>query len=144
MPRLVAWYADVGITYEYSGHTAPQNNWTEALLIIKQHAEYTCQCTFNGALLNLYRNGQDSMSWHSDDEFSLGKKPTIASYSFGATRVFKLKHQHKTLPVSSIELTSGSLLIMRGTTQTHWKHAVPKTKKQVGPRINVTFRNIIS
>ena len=143
MPRLVAWHADTGIHYRYSGHTAPHNDWTPALLRIKSTAENICNCTFNGALLNLYRNGNDSLSWHSDDEYSLGAEPTIASFSFGCTRLFQMKHKTKTIPIVNLELTPGSLLVMLRLTQKHWKHCIPKNKNVTGPRINVTFRSIL-
>jgi len=143
MPRLIAWYADPGVTYEYSGQSSPHNDWTPELLAIKTRVETLSRHLFNGALLNYYRDGNDSMSWHSDDEKSLGRNPVIASVSFGATRVFKLRHRHdRSIKSMSLPLTTGSLLIMRGETQHHWQHQLPKTRKETGERINITFRRI--
>lgn len=143
MPRLIAWYGDPGVEYEYSGQTSPHNTWTTELLAIKTRIEAISGLTFNGALLNYYRDGNDSMSWHSDDEKSLGLNPVIASVSFGATRAFKLRHrQNRSIKPLSLPLTSGSLLIMCGETQHHWQHQLPKTRKEIGERINITFRRI--
>lgn len=143
MPRLIAWYADPGVVYEYSGQTSPHNDWTPELLSIKTRAETICGHTFNGALLNYYRDGNDSMSWHSDDEKSLGPNPVVASVSFGATRIFKLRHRrNRSAKPLSLPLTAGSLLIMSGETQHHWQHHLPKTRKKIGERINITFRRI--
>lgn len=145
MPRLIAWYADPGVTYEYSGQSSPHNGWTRELLMIKTRVETLSRHTFNGALLNCYRDGNDSMSWHSDNEKSLGINPVIASVSFGATRDFKLRHRHdRSLNPLNLPLTAGSLLIMRGRTQHCWQHQLPKTRKSVAERINITFRRIQS
>lgn len=145
MPRLIAWYADDGMEYEYSGQASLRNDWTPELLTIKTRVETISRYAFNGALLNFYRDGNDSMSWHSDDERSLGVNPVIASVSFGATRVFKLRHRRdRSIEPLTLSLTSGSLLIMRGETQRHWQHQLPKTKKVTGERINITFRRIQS
>lgn len=142
MPRLVAWYGDAGKAYTYSGVTHQPHAWTDTLLDIKARVEAAADVTFNSVLLNLYRSEKDSVGWHSDDEPELGENPVIASVSFGATRPFQFKH--KTLPDlrRSIDLTAGSLLIMRGATQAMWKHAIPKLKKPCGERINLTFRVI--
>lgn len=143
MPRLIAWYGDPGITYEYSGQSSPHNDWTSDLLTIKDRVETLSRHVFNGALLNYYRDGRDSMSWHSDDEESLGVNPVIASVSFGATRNFRLRHRHdRSINPVNLSLTTGSLLIMRGQTQHYWQHQLPKTRKPVGGRINITFRRI--
>lgn len=143
MPRLIAWYGDSGVEYEYSGQISPHNAWTTELLAIKARVDAISGHTFNGALLNHYRDGNDSMSWHSDDEKSLGLNPVIASVSFGATRAFKLRHrQNRSINPLSLPLTSGSLLIMCGETQHHWQHQLPKTRKEIGERINITFRRI--
>jgi alkylated DNA repair dioxygenase AlkB len=145
MPRLIAWYSDPGVTYEYSGQSSPHNDWTPDLLAIKNRVETLSRHAFNGALLNYYRDGRDSMSWHSDDEESLGINPVIASVSFGATRTFRLRHRHdRSLVPVNLPLTTGSLLIMRGQTQHYWQHQLPKTRKPVGARINITFRHIKS
>jgi len=99
--------------------------------------------TFNSALLNYYRDGKDSMGWHQDNERELGPNPTIASLTFGAERVFQMKHIYdKAIARKDIPLRNGSLLIMGGTTQHYWKHQIPKTKKVIGPRLNITFRTI--
>jgi len=111
------------------------------LLTIKQRIEKIIELNFNSVLVNLYRNGQDYVSWHSDDEKELGKNPTIASVSFGETRRFLLRHKsNKNLATVEIALTHGSLLIMKGSIQHFWKHQVPKTAKVKSERINLTFR----
>ena len=148
MPRLLAWYADSGIQYTYSGQTAEHNDWITPVLSIKHQAEQALapidNTVFNGALLNYYRDGQDSMGWHSDNEPELGADPSIASISLGASRRFQLQHRHnKTLSNITLTLEPGSLLLMRGKTQHYWRHQLPKTKKPVGPRINITFRRIL-
>ncbi len=144
-PRLSAWHGDKGCQYTYSGLICYPEPWTPALLSIKVRIiEAMGNANFNSVLLNLYRNGQDKMGWHSDDEKELGRNPLIASVSFGATRRFDFKH--KTMPEQkfSIELPSGSLLVMQGDLQHHWLHQLPAQKKITNPRINLTFRNIIS
>lgn len=141
-PRLTAWYADAGKTYQYSGIEMTPLAWTDELLAMKNVVEHYSGQQFNSVLLNWYRNGKDSMGWHSDDEKELGKNPVIASLSFGAERVFKLKHKREKQLKESIVLPAGSLLLMSGETQHHWYHALPKTNKQVGARINLTFRKI--
>ena len=122
-PRLTAWYGDPGKSYTYSGLTWTPNNWNDVLKPIKAKVEKASDTTFNSVLLNLYRNGKDSMGWHSDDEPELGKNPIIASLSFGQKRVFHLKHRlNKEIPKVKLELTHGSLLIMAGSTQHFWQH----------------------
>lgn len=139
VPRLTAWYGDKG--YRYSGIDHPPQAWTKSLALIKARVESACGASFNTALVNLYRTGADSVSWHSDDEKELGPEPVIASVSFGATRRFQLKSRRGPERVS-LDLEPGSLLIMRGTLQRDWAHQVPKTKRPVGPRVNVTFREV--
>jgi alkylated DNA repair dioxygenase AlkB len=143
-PRLLAWYADPGVRYTYSGITHHPQFWSENLTIIKTLIEKEIGAGFNSALANLYRNGADSMGWHSDDEKELGPEPLIASISLGAERRF-LFRPRKGIIADKKEflLQSGSLLLMRGRTQEHFQHAVPKTAKVVGERINLTFRNIV-
>ena len=141
-PRLVLWVGDPGCLYRYSGTTLSPENWTPGLLSLKQKIEDLTKSTYNSALLNLYRNEKDSMGAHSDDEKELGHQPTIASLSLGETRKIFFRHKTKKDKVV-INLESGSLLTMRGSTQKHWKHEVPKTKTSKGPRINITFRKII-
>lgn len=142
MPRLTAWYGDEGTSYTYSGLLNTPLPWTPALLEVKQAVEIPCGVTFNSVLLNCYRSGKDSIAWHSDDEKEFGENPVIASVNFGQTRTFQLKHKQRTECRVSIELTHGSLLIMRGATQHHWLHQIPKTRKAVAERINLTFRVI--
>lgn len=143
-PRLSAWYGDAGKRYTYSGMTLEPNAWTPTLLQIKEDIERASGEPFNSVLLNLYRNEQDSVSWHSDNEAELGDKPVIASLSLGATRIFKLRHKRrKEQKRVALELTDGSLLLMAGTTQKYWQHAIEKERHACGPRINLTFRNIV-
>ena len=136
IPRLQAWYGDKHCSYSYSGLQLAPLVWTPQLIQLKTTVETVCQHTFNSVLLNLYRNGQDSNGWHSDDEPELGEHPIIASLSLGETRRFKLRHKFdKTIKGIDIELTSGSLLVMSGHSQSHWQHCVPKTARPVEPRI---------
>ncbi|MEM7372190.1 MAG: alpha-ketoglutarate-dependent dioxygenase AlkB [Bacteroidota bacterium] len=140
-PRLVAWYGDSGISYTYSGLRLLATPWTPSLLQIKQKIESATGCRFNSVLLNLYRHGQDSMSWHSDDEPELGRNPVIASVSFGGIRRFHLRHKHKQDQARvRLDLAHGSLLIMKGETQHNWQHQISKTARNIAPRINLTFR----
>ena len=140
--RKAAWYGNNNYEYTYSNITKSALNWTKELLELKTVVEKTCGVSFNSCLLNLYHNGEEGMAWHSDDERSLGKDITIASLSFGAERKFCFKHKitKTTVPIM---LGNGSLLVMKGATQTNWLHSLPKTKKVVSPRINLTFRNIV-
>lgn len=146
IPRLNAWYGDEGAEYAYSGHQLVRHPWTAALQQLKNKLEVALCCTFNSVLINYYRDGNDSVSWHADDEPELGDKPTIASLSFGATRRFSLKpkpgtsNNHKPL---HINLAGGSLLVMRGQTQQFYLHQIAKTQHLVSGRINLTFRTII-
>ena len=143
LPRLTACYGDRDKLYTYSGITMKPEPWIPSLLSIKKRIEEIIETDFNSVLANLYRNGQDYVSWHSDDEKELGKNLTIASVSFGATRRFLLRHKlNKDLETVDISLTHGSLLIMKGSTQHFWKHQVPKTAKVKTERINLTFRVI--
>lgn len=142
LPRLTAWYGDPGKRYSYSGITVAPEPWTPLLTGIKERVEAAAEYRFNTVLLNFYRNERDSVAWHSDDEPELGTNPVIASVSFGATRTFQFKHKTNPDLRQSVELTTGSLLLMRGPTQHFWKHQIPKTKKAIGPRINLTFRVI--
>jgi len=140
-PRLTAWYGNNDKPYSFSGITLKPLPWTSEILTIKNKVELVAQIEFNSVLLNLYRDGNDSISWHTDAEKELGKNPIIASVNFGATRKFQLRHI-KTKEKLEIELTHGSLLIMQGELQHNWQHQVPKTSKLVGERINLTFRVI--
>lgn len=141
--RKVAWYGDDVFSYTYSGSTKQALLWTEELLELKMIVETISGTRFNSCLLNLYHNGQEGMAYHSDDEKALGKNTTIASLTFGAVRKFLFKHKTKDSKVSLL-LENGSLLIMKGDTQTHWLHRLPLTTKVTRPRINLTFRTIIS
>lgn len=140
-PRLVAWYADPGVVYTYSGITHTSSPWTPELLEIRARIEQATEAGFNSVLLNFYRDGRDSMGFHADDEPELGQNPVIASVSLGVARRFVLKH-NRTVEKHEIVLEHGSLLVMGGTCQHFWKHAIPKTAKVVGPRINLTFRQL--
>ena len=143
LPRLTAWYGDEGKSYKYSGIAMNSTPWIPTLLLIKQRIEEAVEINFNSVLLNFYRHGKDSMSWHSDDEPELGKNPVIASVSFGETRRFLLKHKYdKELEKIEVSLNNGSLLIMQGSTQHFWQHRIPKTSKKINSRINLTFRVI--
>ncbi len=144
LPRLTAWYGDPGSRYVYSGIENQPLPWTPALLEIKRAVEIPSGVVFNGVLLNRYRSGQDSMGWHSDDESEFGEHPVIASGSFGGTRTFQLKHKKRRELKASVELTHGSLLIMRGGTQANWLHQIPKTAKPVEERLNLTFRAVVA
>lgn len=140
-PRLTAWYADVGLSYTYSKTTFHPMKWIPILEELKNLLSTTINTPFNSVLCNLYRNGSDSMGWHSDDEKELGLDPIIASLSFGAERKFSLRHKQTRLTESLI-LSHGSLLIMKPGCQSVYQHAVPKTGKLCGPRVNLTFRQI--
>jgi alkylated DNA repair dioxygenase AlkB len=137
IPRLTAWHGEAG--YVYSGIRMTPARWTPALLELRAIAETLAGQAFNSVLLNLYRDGRDSVSWHADNEPGLGRNPVIASLSLGAVRRFQLKHRRSGERVS-LKLAHGSCLIMAGATQHHWLHQLPKTAQTVGPRINLTFR----
>jgi alkylated DNA repair dioxygenase AlkB len=140
-PRLTAWYGDNDKPYSFSGITLKPKSWSNELISIKEKIEPISKVKFNSVLLNLYRSGNDSISWHTDAEKELGVNPIIASVNFGATRKFQLRNNN-TKEKIEIELTNGSLLIMQGELQHYWQHQVPKTNKVVGERINLTFRVI--
>ncbi len=136
-PRLQAWFGDR--SYQYSGLKLSPAPIPDFLLPIQKRCEQICDSRFNSVLINLYRNGEDSMGWHQDNEAELGRNPVIASLSLGAERKFVLKH-NQTSEKLAYQLSSGSLLVMAGETQHFWKHALPKTKRVNTPRINLTFR----
>ncbi|RUO22059.1 alpha-ketoglutarate-dependent dioxygenase AlkB family protein [Aliidiomarina haloalkalitolerans] len=142
IPRLQAWYGEPGLAYTYSGKQLLAKPWTPALHSIKRKLE-TCGYDFNSVLLNLYRDGSDKMGWHRDNERELGHQPVIASISLGAEREFQLRHKGSDQRVS-LHLTHGSLLIMAGETQANWYHQLPQRKRCKAPRINLTFRSIIT
>ena len=142
-PRLIAWYGDVGMNYTYSGIQLVPLPWTPMLLDIKSRVEAATHTDFNSVLLNYYRDEQDSMGLHSDDEPELGERPILASISLGEERIFILRHKRaKALKPVRLKLASGSLLLMRGETQRYWKHGIDKETRPCGPRINLTFRRI--
>ncbi len=140
--RKVAWYGDKSFEYEYSNTTKKALPWTKELLYLKQQVEKKTGESFNSCLLNLYHNETEGMAWHSDAEKKLQKNGAIASLSFGSERKFSFKHK-ATKEKVSIVLSHGSLLVMKGTTQTNWLHRLPPTKLKKGIRINLTFRKII-
>jgi alkylated DNA repair dioxygenase AlkB len=149
IPRLNAWYGDPGASYRYSGTTFEALSWITELAQLRSRVQSTAtnfvelaKFEINSALLNLYRNGEDSVGWHSDNEPELGPMPQIASVSLGASRRFVLKHRRDKQGKIELELASGSLLLMLGDLQEHWLHGVPKTRRPVGERINVTFRQV--
>ena len=142
-PRLTAWYGDEGASYSYSGTTRHPKPWTPLMLEIKQRVENVAGVRYNSLLLNQYRDGDDSVSWHSDDEYGLGHNPSIASVSLGAIRSFHLRHRQEKQWHHKMDLEHGSLLLMQGPTQHYWHHQVPKTSRAIGARINLTFRTIV-
>ena len=141
VPRYSAWYGDANKSYTYSGITFQAKKWNKGLLYIKQKIEERLNLKFNSVLLNWYRDGDDHMGWHTDDEKELGKNPIIASVNFGEERDFLIK-SNKTDEKISIPLKHGTLLIMSGELQHHWKHSIPKRKKRKNARFNLTFRTI--
>jgi alkylated DNA repair dioxygenase AlkB len=143
-PRLTAWYGDPGKSYTYSGTVMHPLPWTNFLLTLRKQLEAFTTARFNSVLLNLYRDQNDRMGFHSDNEPSLGPEPTIASLSYGATRTLIFKNKRRRdLPLHRVNLTSGSLLLMKGATQRNWSHGINKETQPCGPRINLTFRNIV-
>jgi alkylated DNA repair dioxygenase AlkB len=139
--RKVAWYGDSDYNYAYSNIIRQALPWTEDLLALKDLTERLTAATYNSCLLNLYHDGDEGMAWHSDDEKELAKEGAIASLSFGAERRFLFRHRASKEQVE-VSLAAGSLLVMRGATQTHWLHSLPKMKKVRTPRVNLTFRLI--
>jgi alkylated DNA repair dioxygenase AlkB len=143
LPRLSAWYGDPGATYRYSGLLLEPRPWPPLMRELKAQVEEASGQPFNSVLLNLYRDGVDSMGWHSDDERDLRGQSVIASVSLGAMRRFRLRHKKRTdLDPVVIGLEHGSLLIMEGESQRFWKHQIPKSKKVFEPRLNLTFRSV--
>jgi alkylated DNA repair dioxygenase AlkB len=140
VPRLVAWHGDPGAGYRYSGTDHHPEPWTPELESIRERASALSGARFNAVLLNLYRDGRDGMGWHADDEPELGRNPAIGSVSLGATRRFCLRHRRRKDLKVDLDLPHGSLLLMGGATQHHWVHALPKTRRAAGERINLTFR----
>ncbi len=142
VPRLVAWYGEPEANYTYSGVCHEPRALTADLAAIRARVESLSGAHFNSLLANLYRDGRDGMGWHADNERELGTNPVIASVSLGATRRFCLRHRKRKTLTHAIELGTGSLLVMEGATQHNWLHALPKTQRAVGERVNLTFRLI--
>lgn len=143
VPRLQCWVGDRGSNYGYSGIRLEPKPWTDTVLTIKEHVESLTNEEFNSILLNYYRDGQDSVSWHADDEKELGRHPIIASVSFGAHRKFQLRPKAKDDKRRfQIELRHGSILLMGDTLQNKWLHQLPKISDLKEPRVNLTFRKI--
>lgn len=140
--RKVAWYGEANFSYTYSNTTKVALQWTKELFELKTMFEKISGATYNSCLLNLYHSGEEGVSWHSDDEKSLGDSPNIASFSIGAERTFAFKHK-TTKQTVSIVLEHGSLLIMKDETQKNWLHSILKTKKVTKPRISLTFRKMV-
>lgn len=144
MPRLTAWYGDPGAVYTYSGLRNEPMPWNPPLLELRARVDEAAGVAFNSVLLNRYRSGDDGMSWHADDERELGDAPVIASLSLGTPRLFVMRAKADKKRVLDVRLAHGSLLIMRGTSQKRFQHAVPKEKRAHGERINLTFRAIFA
>jgi alkylated DNA repair dioxygenase AlkB len=142
VPRLTAFYGDPEIHYAYAGHLHRALPWFNELSEVKNAVEEISQESYNSVLLNYYRDGNDRMGWHADNESSLGQNPIIASVSLGAERFFDLKHRHLANQRVRIQLTHGSLLVMSGALQHHWLHQIPAQKKIAEPRLNLTFRRV--
>ncbi|HEY1141420.1 MAG TPA: alpha-ketoglutarate-dependent dioxygenase AlkB [Lysobacter sp.] len=143
-PRLSCWIGDPDARYRYSGTLFEPHPWPDALKPVRERLERTLEVGFNSVLANLYRDGNDAMGWHSDAEPELGPAPVIASISLGATRRFVLKHRNDAARKLAIDLPHGSLLVMSGQTQRHYRHALPRTTRPTGARINLTFRQILA
>jgi alkylated DNA repair dioxygenase AlkB len=140
--RKMAWFADQGLSYTYSGSRKQAHNWTPVLLDIKSRITNLTGHNYNSCLLNLYHNGSEAMGWHADDEKELLRNGAIASVSLGVTRNFMFKHRQSKERID-IMLESGSLLLMKDQTQYHWLHRLPPTKKVSAPRVNLTFRTVM-
>mgnify|MGYP001826598135 CR=1 FL=1 len=143
-PRLSAWYGDPDASYRYSGLDNTPHPWTADLQTLRQSVQAICGHRFNSVLLNYYRNGNDAMGMHADDEPELGPQPVIASLSLGAPRRMRFIHRKRTHPPLNLVLEPGSLLIMSGATQRNWKHGINRSKRICGPRVNLTFRRILT
>lgn len=144
-PRLAAWFGDEGASYTYSGLSLEPLPWSDLLSTLRSRVQALAEASFNSVLLNYYRDHRDSMGMHSDDEPELGRNPIIASVSLGAQRTLILKHKsRKELKPVHLPLDHGSLLLMKGATQHHWKHAINKLSRPCGARVNLTFRRIFA
>lgn len=143
IPRKQCWIAGEGMTYRYSGQTLTPTPWPDWLQPCADRVSTTAGECFNSVLANLYRDGNDSMGWHSDDEPELGPAPVIASLSLGGERRFRFRHQREKKRTLSLDLSHNSLLIMPAGLQDQWQHQLPKTRKAVAPRVNLTFRRLV-
>jgi alkylated DNA repair dioxygenase AlkB len=141
-PRLSVWYGDANAHYTYSGKSQAPLPWLPVLARLRQRISQAVAHPFNSVLLNLYRDGDDAMGMHSDNEKELGNAPCIASLSLGATRRFVFHHRFQKAEKYTLDLPAGSLLVMKGQTQQLFKHGVPRQKRVKDPRINLTFRYI--
>jgi alkylated DNA repair dioxygenase AlkB len=143
-PRLSCWVGDPDAVYTYSGARFAPHAWTPTCAELRERVSVLCDERYNSVLCNLYRDGRDSMGWHSDDEAELGIQPCIASLSFGATRRFRLRHRRDPALRLELDLASGSLLLMAGATQRNYRHDLPKSARVLTPRINLTFRRVFA
>lgn len=143
VPRMQSWHGEPGARYAYSGIALEPQPWTPTLSLARERVGRLVGAPFDAVLANLYRDGRDANGWHADDEPALGSRPLIASLSLGATRRFRLRHRAQAAPPITLELASGSLLVMAGDTQAHWQHSLPRTARPVGARINLTFRRLL-
>ena len=144
LPRLTAWYGDEDCRYAYSGIASRPNPWNKGLNYLRQRVEACAGVSFNSVLLNWYRDGNDKLDWHADDEPELGVDPVIASVSFGETRDFLLRRNDDHAVKFAVPLGHGALLVMRGELQRFWQHSVPKRVRVGGSRFNLTFRRILT
>ena len=142
-PRLTAWYGDPGTDYSFSGGLKNPMPWTPELLLLKEKVEQAAGKRFNSVLLNYYRDGSDSVAWHSDKESVLGKNPVIASVSFGQVRSFDIRNKANHKEHYAIKLEHGSFLLMKAGLQEHWDHRIAKSTKPIGARVNLTFRVVV-
>jgi alkylated DNA repair dioxygenase AlkB len=141
-PRLSCWIGDAEAVYRYSGTRFAPRGWTPACAELRDRLAAQVGGKYNSVLCNFYRDGRDSMGWHSDDESDLGRQPRIASLSFGAARRFRLRHRRDPALRLEIDLEPGSILLMAGETQRNYRHDLPKTARPVGARLNLTFRHV--
>lgn len=146
IPRVHQWYGDPGLSYRWSGLSMLPEPWFDELDALRDNIAAAVHVPFNSVLVNLYRDGHDSMGWHADDELELGERPVIAGLSLGAERDFVLRYRDNKsgVPKERVMLTNGSLLVMAGDTQKFWQHALPKRRRVTTPRINLTFRRILA
>jgi alkylated DNA repair dioxygenase AlkB len=143
VPRLEAWIADDGLEYTYSGIAHTPQPWTPTVVAMRELCDRLAGASFNSVLCNLYRDGNDGVDWHADDEREFGRNPVIASVSLGATRRFDFRRVDDHAVRVGVDLHHGDVVIMRGTTQELWRHRIPKTRAHVGERINLTFRTVV-